>query len=555
METRSDPLEIPLLLASELGLKPEPKLDSALAAIRHACGQAPTFAILDNAEGLIEADQAETARILGLIANVPGLAVVVTSRESLVGLAGWEKPTIPAAPHRRGPRAILQHRRRRQTRRPRSRAVALGDGRARAVAHHSRQPRRSDLTLKPMLERWRREKAQLLTLPRAVENRLNSVRASLRLSLTSIHMTGLAKRLLAILGFLPAGLPAGGLKAFLGHEDHRLSREKSDAAEDVLKRLRLITPRVDGSLRLINPLRECISLEWPLKSPDLERVTSAGLKLLRKADLFGTDKWPAVAAELDPHIGNFAAILIAAGRGEPAAKVDPAIEHARRLASVDNRLAATVFLDLAEALRARLNSASTVAAGLSAAGDLALQRGDVKGAKTHLEAARAIFVRIGRSSGEADTIQSLGDLAHQRGDLDGAKTHLEAARAIYVRIGQSLGEAYTLRRSAFSRFIARISMARTRIWRRRARSLSLLAPAMAKPVHFTRSASLRFRATISTAPRPIWRRRARSLSALATALASRYSSLARRACASARRSRRRQGASEGGAHDLCPDWR
>jgi hypothetical protein len=234
------------------------------------------------------------------------------------------------------------------------------------------------------------------------------------------------------------------LKAFLGHEDHQLSRDKSDAAEDVLRRLRLIMPRADGSLRLINPLRECIRLEWPLKSPDLERVTSAGLKLLRKAELFGTDQWPEAKAELDPHIDNFAAILIAAGRGEPAAKLEPAIEHARRLASEDNRLAATIFLDLAEALRARPNSASTVAAALFAAGDHALRRNDLDGAKTHLEAARTIAVRLGISVGEANALHSLGELALRRDDLDGANTHLQAARTIFVRIGESVGEGITL---------------------------------------------------------------------------------------------------------------
>ena len=57
----------------------------------------------------------------------------------------------------------------------------------------------SDLLLKPMLERWRREKAQLLTIPGVTESRMTSARASVRLSLTSKHMTGMAKRLLAIL--------------------------------------------------------------------------------------------------------------------------------------------------------------------------------------------------------------------------------------------------------------------------------------------------------------------------------------------------------------------
>jgi tetratricopeptide (TPR) repeat protein len=446
LETRSDPLDIVILLASELGLKPEPKLDSVLAAIRHACGQARALAILDNAEGLIEANQAETARILGLIANIPDLSIVLTSRESLVGLAGWEKvDDLPPLPLDEARALFCSIATATKPDDPDLQPLLIAmDGHALSLTILASRVD-SDLSLKPMLERWRREKAKLLAMPGAVEDRLNSVRASLRVSLTSTHMTAVARRLLAILGFLPAGLPAGGLKAFLGHEDHQLSRDKSDAAEDVLRRLRLIMPRADGSLRLINPLRECIRLEWPLKSPDLERVTSAGLKLLRKAELFGTDQWPEAKAELDPHIDNFAAILIAAGRGEPAAKLEPAIEHARRLASEDNRLAATIFLDLAEALRARPNSASTVAAALFAAGDHALRRNDLDGAKTHLEAARTIAVRLGTSVGEANALHSLGELALRHRDLDGAKPYLEAARAIFVRIGDNHGEANTLR--------------------------------------------------------------------------------------------------------------
>jgi hypothetical protein len=116
-------------------------------------------------------------------------------------------------------------------------------------------------------------------------------------------MTGMANRLLAVLGFPPDGLPAGGLKAFLGHEDRQITTSKSNDAIDALRRLRLVTPRVDGSLKLLNPLRECVVIERPLKNPDRERVLSAGLKLLEKGNYAGTDKWPTTKAGLLPHVG------------------------------------------------------------------------------------------------------------------------------------------------------------------------------------------------------------------------------------------------------------
>ena len=147
----------------------------------------------------------------------------------------------------------------------------------------------ADLRLKPMLERWQREKGELLTLNPEAETRMTSTRASVRLSLTSQHMTSMARRLLTVLGFLPGGLPASGLKGFFGREDMQMTSKKSDDATEVLRRLRLIMPRADGSLRLINPLRECVKLELPLKSPDLDRVVSAGLKLMTKAGRRGTE--------------------------------------------------------------------------------------------------------------------------------------------------------------------------------------------------------------------------------------------------------------------------
>ena len=111
LEHRSDPLDLFILLASELGLTTEPTHNSTLAAIRYACGLAPAFVILDNAEGLIEANEAETSRLLGLLRDTPGLSFAVTSRESLPGLLGWERlDRSIAADLRRSSFAVPWHR-------------------------------------------------------------------------------------------------------------------------------------------------------------------------------------------------------------------------------------------------------------------------------------------------------------------------------------------------------------------------------------------------------------------------------------------------------------
>ena len=59
LEGLSDPLDILIVLARELGLKPEPNQNSTLAAIRYSCQEAAAFAILDNAEKLAEENQAK----------------------------------------------------------------------------------------------------------------------------------------------------------------------------------------------------------------------------------------------------------------------------------------------------------------------------------------------------------------------------------------------------------------------------------------------------------------------------------------------------------------
>jgi hypothetical protein len=193
----------------------------------------------------------------------------------------------------------------------------------------------------------------------------------------------------------PAALPGN----ILDIAERRTTGQKSNEATTALRRLRLVAPRADGSLKLLNPLRERVAIESPLNNPDLERVLSAGLKLLEKGKYVGTDKWPAVGAELLPHTGNFAPILVEADRTLPIDRVLPAIEFARRLAFDDShsRFEQTAFMKLASVLLTRTtdNSKKAATAALAAAGDLAFRRADMDSAKTHLEAAQDLSVRIG----------------------------------------------------------------------------------------------------------------------------------------------------------------
>jgi SIR2-like domain/AAA domain len=468
LEHRSDPLDLLILLASELGLKTAPTHNSTLAAIRHACRLAPAFAILDNVEGLIEANEAETSRLLGLLRDTPGLSFVVTSSENLPGLPGWERLDHLSPLSLDDARSLfLNIATSIQPADPNLQPLLEAlDGHALSLTIVAGRVD-GEPSVRPMLERWNVQKGLLL------QDRRTSVRASLHLSLTSRHMTPIAKRLLTVLGFLPDGIPAGGLKAFLGGEDLRITDERSDEATDALRRLRLIPPRADRSLKLLNPLRECVAIECPLKNPDLERVVSAGLKLLEKGKYVGTDKWPAASAELLPHIGNFAPILVEAGR-HWINKVLQVIEPARRLSEHESRFEQAAFLELASLLHPRGTKESRKVAGaaLSAAGGLALGRDDLDSAEKYLEAAREICARTDFGLGEANALFGLGVLARRRDDLEGQGNEEKQREISLRRSAWTSGRLRRLNSSAMWRFAAMISMARRPNWRQRGISMS-----------------------------------------------------------------------------------
>jgi tetratricopeptide (TPR) repeat protein len=448
LENRTDPLDVFILLAAELGLSPEPTQSATLAAIRYSCGQESAFAILDNVEGLIEADEPETSRILSLLRDTAGLSFVVTSREGLPFLLGWTKiddlSPLPLDESRDLFCGIATNIRRDDPDLPP--LLAALDGHALSLTIMASRVD-SDLTLGPMLRRWEDEKAELLRQPGAQENRHNSVMASLRVSLTSRRLSPMANRLLAILGFLPDGIPPGGMKAFLGREDRQISAAKSDAATDSLRQLRLIAPRPDGSIKLLNPLREAVSIEKPLRGEELQRVVRAVMKLLEKGKNFGTTGWPAAEAELLPHLRNFAPVLLQAARDQPVRKLRQAIESARLLSASERRFDQTTFLKLALILKERSASESKSAAAqaVHAAGHLALRRDASEQAQTHFEEARDICLQIGDRLGQANALRSLGDLAARRHDLNGARNYFEEARDICLQIGDRLGQANALR--------------------------------------------------------------------------------------------------------------
>jgi hypothetical protein len=102
-------------------------------------------------------------------------------------------------------------------------------------------------SLAGLQERWDEGRAAILRQGTR-ETRLTSVRASLALSLKSPRIVAqpLARRLVSILGHLPAGLAETDVKNLLGDRG-RVPKGKAIEAVDCLRQLRLVESRVTGA--------------------------------------------------------------------------------------------------------------------------------------------------------------------------------------------------------------------------------------------------------------------------------------------------------------------
>jgi hypothetical protein len=291
-------------LAEALGLPGSGEEASLLRLIEVAVNDEPVAAVLDNVEGIFEADWEGAHRTLRLLSQINGLSLVLTIRGTSPVLAGAVViEDLSKLEHDSARQAFL--------------AVAgvtlasdpeldplLKELDGHALSLQLVAARSSGLpSLSTVLASWKAVHAAILAHPSALEGRLTSVRVSLALSMKSPRLakSPFPKRILTILAYLPAGLDPKHVPQLLG--------KTADAAQvgdwiRPLHQLRLVERRADGRLRMLTPLREVIKLDYKALPVDRERLFKRTMKLAEKCLKLGMADWAQGRHLLEGEVDN-----------------------------------------------------------------------------------------------------------------------------------------------------------------------------------------------------------------------------------------------------------
>lgn len=193
-------------------------------------------------------------------------------------------------------------------------------------------------------------------------------------------------------------------------------------------------------LRVLAPIREYVSRQYPPKDEDLARAVDHYLELARKGDQVGREGGAEVVARLVQELGNLDS-MISKGleRSDPEAAIWAAIDLGRLL-----RFSGWGSKDPLQ--RALLVTRSGGHQQLEAdciirLGEIALERSDHDAARARYEEALPLYRSVGHRRGEAICIACLGIIALLRSDHDAARARFEEALPVFRNVGSVLGEA------------------------------------------------------------------------------------------------------------------
>jgi len=395
-------------------------------------------AVLDNAEGVFDNDRAEAERLVRLASQVRGLSIVVTirgappvvpqaevigdlpkldptaSRHTFLSIAGEDLADDVSLPH------LLD---------------AL-DGHA--LSLHLVAAQATGLAnLIGLREAWEEAHAEILASPGANEDRLTSVRASLRLSLGAKAMlqAPLARRLLALLARLPGGLAEDRVHLVLDRPGSRAT------VVACLRQLRLVEPRTDGRLRMLTPLRECVRLDVPINSADYRRLQKHYFAIAAKGALIGLDQWPTVREEVEAESENLDAICV---EGVPNMLKEPFFRKAlyglSEFHAFSGKASVRSLYRAADALRKEPFSTTFVDI-TRWLGALKLQRSDLQGASALLNESLTVSRALDVREGQARALEYLSTLTQLRRDYSLSEKQILQAAEIYRKLGKEIDEA------------------------------------------------------------------------------------------------------------------
>jgi tetratricopeptide (TPR) repeat protein len=317
----------------------------------------------------------------------------------------------------------------------------------------------NNVDLRPLLDDLRERHDQVMRDP-DYPDAVKSVTVGIQLAYDRLRAEDAeAAALYAYLGLFPGGVPKAALPALFGLQ--------AAAQADAIQKHGLVEMPFS---HFPAPLHDLLYLPAPFAAFARRRLPANARDALgaRALEWYYDTGWVgALDAALSAGGAATGAFIAryAAERPSIEAWLDWGYAHesgtdnrsraARLTAQLDNLYIITDTL-VAPETRARLERALACARRcadrqgeantLRVLGDLKQRRiDDLAGARADYDAALDIYRAIGARRGEANTLRALGDLKRRIDDLAGARADCDAALDIYRAIGDRLGEAYTLR--------------------------------------------------------------------------------------------------------------
>jgi tetratricopeptide (TPR) repeat protein len=421
-------------IATALGLPITPQVE---AAVMTELASVPAVLAIDNAETPWEADTLRVEGLFAQLAAVPGLALVASLRgySRPMGVrwrASIEPRSLPLDDARHVFLAIAGQQFANDA--DLDRLLRALDGVPLAITLMANAAE-GQPDLKDTWRRWEDERTKMLQRAGGTDRLLN-IEASYEISIQGPRMTDEARRLLAILGFLPGGVARGDIDAiYPGH---------GTRAAAVLRQVGLAFDEADR-LRLLAPLREYVQREHLPDTDDLQTSLQHfnGLALL--GEKAGKEGGAEAIARLIPEIENIEnTIERLLDRSESDGVIEAAISLGQfaRLTG----LGTTAPLRKAVQVAHTLGGDRLVARCRARLGDIAFARSDYESARTQYEQAFPLFKGIGDILGETNCIRSLGDIALRSSDHERARARYEEALPLYRGLSDNLGEANCIHR-------------------------------------------------------------------------------------------------------------
>ena len=422
-------------VAESVGLPLGDALEARLLILLGRGG--PRLLALDNAETpLLADDRTETEELLGNLAAVSTLAVVTTLRGTHSLGPGWRRPIeLRRLDDGAARETFLAGTSGQFANDPALDGVLRElDGWPLAVMLLAYQAR-FYADLKELTDAWRKKRAGLLT--KGVKKREADIGASIEMSLGCPLLTADARRLLALLGFLPDGIRRADLVELL----------PPDGAEAAVALRRVGGLAFDDGprMRVLAPVREYLEANHPPAVADRERAIAFFCRLAEvEGNRVGMDGGADASARLGAESANLVAMIrlgLRAPDPEPAFKGALGLGRFSRFSGVDLSAA------LVAAAQAAREAAKVQRQGdcIQALGDIARRRSRSAEARRCYEEARSLCQEAGDVRGEASCIRGLGDIAVDHSDHAEARRRYEEARPLCQEAGDVRGEANCIR--------------------------------------------------------------------------------------------------------------